>query len=158
MRNRHLPDGFTLMQLLIVIAIVGLLAAIAIPMYRTQTIRARLAEVNNQLASMSSVQAYPTVAPPIISEKPSTVINYAILDAVTFKSYDQGDFPNEDIFITTLRLKKSLEKNNEKVIYFYQIDNQLVPVVGKGDQRSKLVIDEKNLKMFLVYRDLFEKK
>jgi type IV pilus assembly protein PilA len=43
--------------LLIVIAIIGILAAIAIPMYRAQTIKARLTEVTNAISHVSSAVA-----------------------------------------------------------------------------------------------------
>ena len=42
MRNNH---GFTLIELMIVIAIIGILAAVAVPQYQTYTKHAKFAEV-----------------------------------------------------------------------------------------------------------------
>lgn len=158
MKNRHFPGGFALIELLIIIAIVLILAAIAIPFYRYQMLKTRLAELTTHLDSLSSVQAYPMVAAYTGSEKPSAVVNNAAIDKVFFNSYDQGDFPNKDIMITSLRLRKSIQENNEKAIYFYEINDQFVPVVRKGDQKYKLLVDEKDVRIFLLYKDLFEKK
>ena len=49
MQNKHLK-GFTLIELMIVVAIIGILAAIAIPAYQDYTIRAQVSEGINMAA------------------------------------------------------------------------------------------------------------
>lgn len=48
--QRSRQQGFTLIELMIVIAIVGILAAIALPAYQDYTVRARMAEPMARLA------------------------------------------------------------------------------------------------------------
>lgn len=43
--TRHLHKGFTLVELMIVIAIIGILSAVALPAYQDYTIRSRVSEV-----------------------------------------------------------------------------------------------------------------
>ena len=67
--NKKYPAGFTLLELLIVVAIIGILASITVPLYSSYTTRAVNSAAQSDLRNLKSAmesfytdnQGYPTM-------------------------------------------------------------------------------------------------
>lgn len=92
--KRTLQKGFTLIELMIVVAIIGILAAVALPAYQDYTVRARVSEVILAASSCRStvtdvIQNSPVTNIPAAAFtgacdiKPTKMVKSGSLDAAT---------------------------------------------------------------------------
>ena len=106
MRNKK---GFTLIELMIVVAIVGILAAIAIPAYLDYAVKAKLTEVSSAMDALEQAASEYHAAQGFF---PDDTGDYANVDGFTAVSreyvdswnYEPGATNNEANFIAILNL------------------------------------------------------
>ncbi len=86
---KHLQKGFTLIELMIVVAIIGILAAIAIPAYQDYTVRSQVTEGMNLAGAVKAAVAE-TFAQ--TGRWPTTLTAIGIVDAAGAETPPQGKY------------------------------------------------------------------
>jgi type IV pilus assembly protein PilA len=81
---KRIQQGFTLIELMIVVAIIGILAAVALPAYQDYTVRAKVSEV---VLAASSCRTAVTEA---LQTAPSATVDLSTACATTTSKYVTG--------------------------------------------------------------------
>ena len=99
---KNAQQGFTLIELMIVVAIIGILAAIAIPAYQDYTIRAKVTEALNVAAASKTALSEHYLSQGVMPADPTTagIDTSATTQYVAGLDYSQTDADNGVIEIT----------------------------------------------------------
>jgi general secretion pathway protein G len=104
-----MKKGFTLVEIIIVLALIGILVAIVVPIYRNSVIRAREAVLKENLFHIRDAiskyyydkQKYPTTLEDLVTEKYlskiplDTILNTDDWELIHFEPLDMEDFDPE---------------------------------------------------------------
>ena len=137
---RSMQKGFTLIELMIVVAIIGILAAVALPAYQDYTVRARVSEV---ILAASSCR---TSVTDTVSNAPGDDVSAALPDSC-------GKIGSTGSFKTPTKMVKDLSVSANGVITAVGDETnikgettstansiQMIPYVGIGSSNATALV------------------